>query len=135
MYAFSERRQRGVYKIDLAGNVGCQRVIPLFRWDLVDAAGRPGNAGIVDKAIKSAERVRRRIDKSRDGVAVGDIAQRCLQLRIAGCQCRERVAVDIANLDLRAFAQESAPDLAADAAGARANADPQTFDALVTYPP
>jgi len=96
---FCQVPQRGAHTVELAGDVYRQRVIPLFRWNLVDAAGRTGNAGIVDKAIKPAERVRRRIDKSRDGVAVGDVAQSCFQFGIAGCQRSQRAAIDVTNVD------------------------------------
>src|SRR5262249_1621190 len=93
-----------------------------------DAAGRAGDAGIVDEAIETAERIRRSIDEAGNGLAVGHVAQRRLHLGVAGRELSQRVAIDVANVHLRPFAQERAGNFATDAGCPRSDYHAQTFD-------
>ena len=43
-------------------------------FDLLDAAGRPGDAGIVDQHVEAAECCHRIREQARDRLAVGDVA-------------------------------------------------------------
>src|SRR5262249_21521494 len=77
------------------------------------------------------ERAGSAIDECRQCLAIRHVAERRFQLRIAGLELIECVAVDVADVNERAFAQEGARNLAPDAGGTRGDDDTQTLDAQI----
>jgi hypothetical protein len=105
----------------LPGEIDLEAAVPIFRIDLFDAAGGAGDAGVVDQAIKSAERFGYLVEQLSDLLALGHIAGRCSDRGMRLGHGRKRRCVDIANVDPRAFAHKRFSDGAADAAGASCN--------------
>ena len=109
--------------IELAGQVNGDAAIPVFRIDLFDAAGRSGDAGIVDKAVEAAEIGECGFEQRVDLRAVGDVAARGLD---AGQRRRERGQrriVDVTDMNARAFAHERPCDFKPDATSAGSDED------------
>ena len=123
---------RRAHTVELTGNVHGKRAVPLFRWNFVDASGWTRNAGVIDEAIKSAERICRCIDNSRNGIPVRDIAQQSLQLRgrwflAQPVRCDRHRKCERP----RPRAGRRAPTSKTDAGGASRNDDTQPFDAKI----
>ena len=106
-----------------------EAVFPFGGVDLVDAAGRAGDAGVVDEAVEAAEIGDRFVDHA------GDLSRsETSQMRAggAGGSCHAGLSrascVDIADVDLGAFAQERLCGEQADATGAGRDQNAQAVD-------
>jgi hypothetical protein len=69
-------RDRKTCAVELAGDVDGEAPVPIGRVDLLDATGRPGDAGVVDEAVEAAERLRGILKQLRDLTPVGDVGLR-----------------------------------------------------------
>jgi hypothetical protein len=73
----------------------------------------------------------RLVEKARDRIAIGDIAQRSAQFGIAGCERFERCLIDVANINARTLAHEGTRDLPPDSGGAGGNDNTQSSDTKI----
>jgi hypothetical protein len=87
--------------------------------DRVHAAGRPGDAGVVDERIEAAEIGLRGDEHTVDIALVGDVGPDAADLGILVAEGVEDGVGDVANEDPRTVGQEAPRDGAADAARPR----------------
>src|SRR5690606_13139213 len=84
--ALLQVRHRQPNAVELPRDVDSEAAVPVLGVDLLDAARRPCDAGVVDEAVEAAELFQRLVEHGGDLPAVGDIADAPRQLRIGFCQ-------------------------------------------------
>ena len=122
-----EHRHRVMRAQELPGQVDVDAAPPVGGRDLLDAAGRPGNAGIVDQRVEAAEsrRARRGTPPSTSS-AFETSAAACRMFRMRGAEVREQRLGHVADIDPRTMRDQHVGDGPADAGRPRRYEHPQT---------
>ena len=110
---------------ELAGEADVDAAPPVGRVDLLDAAGRPGDAGIVDQRVEAAELRRSLVEQAVDLGLVRDIGLD--PAGMSGTRGRRRRAPSSATSQTKTRApwrDQRVGDGAADAAGTGGDQDP-----------
>ena len=111
---------RGEVDLDGARDIGILVV--------VDAAGRAGDADIVDQHVEPAEAVRDRLQHLPRGARIGGLGAGRADPGQRRCGGIEGGGVDVGDMDPRAGRVETGGDFAPDAAGPRRHQDPEVAD-------
>src|SRR5262249_40727300 len=104
--ALAQIRHGKARAIELPGNVDGKAAIPILRRYFFHASGGPGNAGIVDQHIEPAERSDCIRKQPLDVLALGNIGKGLRYLRVASPHRRERLLLDIADVNSRPLGDE-----------------------------
>src|SRR5438034_4922359 len=116
-------RNRQLRTVELTGDVDVERSCPIGWIDFFAARGRTGDPGVVDEHIETAQRAQRFLEETRDGGAIGDVANAAGQGRIGRGKRVERAFIDIAHVHTGALTDECARSRESNAARARGDED------------
>jgi hypothetical protein len=114
--------------VELARDAHFQAAVPILGIDLLDPAGGPGDARVVDEGVEAAEGREGVLEHPGDRAPVGHIRIGEGQLRIGRSQRVKGGAVHIADMHPRSLPQEGASDLEPDAGGSRRHQHTQSGD-------
>ena len=126
----ADHRHRPPGAEELPGQADLEAAPPLGRRDLVDGPRRPGDAGIVDQRIETAEGGRGVIEQAIDVGVIGDVGEARPGLGLRLSEVVDEGLRDVANMDPGAVRDEHVRDGAADAgsAGRYHDAQPRLWD-------
>src|SRR5512134_1446588 len=119
-----EQRHAFARAIEHAGEVDGDAAVPVLGCDVLDLAGGPGDARVVDQHVQAAERLLRLGEQPVHVRAAGDVGAGAADVLV---ERGERLVVDVADEDARARIAERARDREPDARRARGDQHAQVL--------
>jgi hypothetical protein len=120
-----EQRHRAARAVEHAVQVDGDRAVPIGDADVLDRRGRPGDPGVVDQHVETAEMRRGCVEHRVHLCRNGDVGNHSADVRARGAESAERIAIDVAGVQPGAGIGESLNERATDAGGARSDEHPK----------
>ena len=121
-----EHRHRMMRAQKLPGQADIDAASPVGGRDFLDAAGRPGDAGIVDQGIEATESRRDVAEHRCDLIRVRNIGAARRMFRMRGAEIREKRLGHVAHINPRTMRDQHVGNGPADAGRPRRYEHPQT---------
>src|SRR3954454_20494012 len=88
--------------VELCRQAHLEAAVPVLRVDLLDAPGRPRDAGVVHQHVEPAERLQPLVEEAGCVGSVRHFARRVRQVGIARGQAVERRSINVSDMNARA---------------------------------